>query len=558
MKNLQFQKFTENLSASEATDYSLWRITKHLKQPKQHIPPVLRLDGTWAKSDFEKSEAFAEYFAGVFQPNSPNIDANDLEILEYLDTPNQLELPIKPFMPAEVRDIINNNLNAKKSPGYDLITGKILKELPLKGLLLLTAIFNAVLRIDHFPVAWKKALVVVVPKPGKPLNQLTSYRPISLLPVASKVFEKLFLKRLRSLIIEDEVIPNHQFGFRQQHATIEQVHRVAEVIRDCLESKEYCSAAFLDVSQAFDKVWHSGLLFKIKKYLPHSCFLILRSYLTNRTFSIKFPTSRSSSQDIKSGVPQGSVLGPFLYLIYTSDLPKNPNVTIATFADDTAILSCDSDPATASRHLQQSLEDVANWMKKWKIKVNETKSVQVTFTLRHDTCPPVLLNNIALPQTSSVKYLGVHLDRKLNWRNHIWMKRLQLNSKLSKMSWLLNPKSKLSITNKTLLYKVILKPIWTYGIQIWGTASKSNIDILQRFQSKVLGKITNAPWYVSNQTLHKDLKIPFVSEEINRFSQRYIDKLNSHPNHLAVSLLDNSNTIYRLKRRNILDLPYNL
>lgn len=556
LKNQQFQTFTENLSATEATDYSLWRVTKNMKQPKQYIPPILRLDGTWAKSDLEKSEAFAEYFSSVFQPNSSNIIHDDLEILEYLDTPNQLELPIKPFTTSEVRDMIKNNLNAKKSPGYDLITGKILKELPLKGLLLLTAIFNAALRMEHFPIAWKRALVVVVLKPGKPVNQLTSYRPISLLPVASKLFEKLFLKRIQSLIIEDLIIPNHQFGFRQQHATVEQVHRVSEIIRNCLESKEYCSAAFLDVSQAFDKVWHFGLLYKIKKYLPHSCFLILRSYLSDRTFNIKFSNSRSSSQNVKSGVPQGSVLGPFLYLIFTADLPENPHVKIATFADDTAILSCDSDPVTASRHLQQGLEDIANWMSKWKIKVNETKSVQVTFTLRHGTCPPVLWNNAALPQTSSVKYLGVHLDEKLNWRNHIWMKRLQLNSKLSKMSWLLNSKSKLSLNNKILLYKIILKPIWTYGIQIWGTASKSNIDILQRFQSKVLRKIANAPWYVSNQTLHRDFKIPYVSEEISRFSRRYVNKLHYHPNHLALSLLDNSNTTYRLKRGNILDLPY--
>jgi hypothetical protein len=178
IKNQQFENFTENLSASEATDYSLWKVTKNMKQPKQHIPPILRLDGTWAKSDLEKSEAFAEYFAGVFKPNSPNVNPSDLEILEYLDTPNQLELPIKPFMPAEVKDIIKNNLNAKKSPGYDLITGKILKELPLKGLLLLTAILNAILRIEYFPVDWKRALVVVILKPGKPVNQLTSYRPI--------------------------------------------------------------------------------------------------------------------------------------------------------------------------------------------------------------------------------------------------------------------------------------------------------------------------------------------------------------------------------------------
>ncbi|CAK1579300.1 unnamed protein product [Parnassius mnemosyne] len=122
----------------------------------------------------------------------------------------------------------------------------------------------------------------MIGKPGKPVHEITSYRPISLLPVTSKVCEKVLLQRLMKELRKRSIIPDHQFGFRQDHGTVEQVHRVCRTIRDALEHKEYCSSAFLDVQQAFDKVWHTGLLFKIKSLLPHTFFGLLKSYLTDR------------------------------------------------------------------------------------------------------------------------------------------------------------------------------------------------------------------------------------------------------------------------------------
>lgn len=553
VKNQWFTEYSENLSPSASSDYSLWKATKHItNRPQSNLPPILKQDGSWAKSNLEKSEVFGTHFESVFKPH--NDDNPSDQVLEYLDSPLQMTLPVKPFSPSEIRNTIGKDLKEKKSPGHDLITGKLLKELPRKCIVFITLIFNAVLRLEHFPLQWKKAQLVVVPKPGKPNNQATSYRPISLLPVISKVFEKLFLRRIHILIKESDVLPYHQFGFRQKHSTIEQIHRIVDVIRQDLENKRYCSAAFLDVTQAFDKVWHTGLLYKIKKYLPHSCFKILKSYLSDRSFQIKYQDILTSFYEIKSGVPQGSVLGPFLYILFTADLPCDPNTTVATFADDTAILSSHFDPVVASQNLQISLQSFSNWLNEWRIKVNESKSTHVTFSLRSQICPPVYLNNNPIPQSNEVKYLGMTLDRKLNWRSHIWLKRQQLNLKLNNLNWLLGRKSKLSLKNKLLVYKVILKPVWTYGIQLWGTASSSNIEILQRFQSKVLRTLTGAPWYVSNLTLHRDLKVPCVKDEIRRFSENYLSKLNYHPNYIAVNLLDNSNFVYRLKRSSVLDL----
>jgi hypothetical protein len=127
---------------------------------------------------------------------------------------------------------------------------------------------------------------------------------------------------------------------------------------------------------------------------------------------------------------------------------------------------------------------------------NASKSLHVTFTTRSSTCLPVHLNNLQLE--SPIKYLGFHLDRRLTWRHHIFAKRKQLGPTLTKMYWLFGRKSLLSLSNKILIYKTILKSIWTYGIQLWGTASTSNVEILERFHTKALRLIEDAPWYVPN------------------------------------------------------------
>jgi hypothetical protein len=150
--------------------------------------------------------------------------------------------------------------------------------------------------------------------------------------------ETNFLMVLMPLVEHNKLIPTHQFGFGQRHSTIEQPHRILHRINEAFEHKAYCSAAFLDISQAFDKVWHTGLLYKLRQSLPLNYFLLLQSYLHNRQFFIKLASTHHTLSPINTGVTQDNVLGPLLYFMYTADLQTSPTTTIATFADYTAIL----------------------------------------------------------------------------------------------------------------------------------------------------------------------------------------------------------------------------
>lgn len=316
-----------------------------------------------------------------------------------------MSVPIKNFTSAEIREQIKN-LNKKKSPGYDLINGKVLSELPDEGIKFLRLLFNAILRLKYWPMQLKFGQIILIQKPGKPPHEVTSYRPISLLPQISKILEKLLIKRIHDNNILDEKLPDHQFGFRRYHSTIQQCHRIVTVISEALDSKEFCPAVYLDVQQAFDKVWHTGLLYKIKLHLPSEYYLIFKSYLSDRHFQIKYGQAYSSINSINSGVPQGSVFGPMLYLLYTADIPTTPETHIGTFADDTVVMCRHIDPQTATSRLQEHLSLIQTWLNKWRIKVNETKSSHVIYTLRHTQCPPVFLNNIEIPSAQVAKYFG--------------------------------------------------------------------------------------------------------------------------------------------------------
>lgn len=165
--------------------------------------------------------------------------------------------------------------------------------------------------LSYFPTTWIKSIIVLFYKPGKPPNHPSLYRPINLLPSLSKIL----LKRIYQFITEKKIIPNTQFGFRSNHSALHQIHRIVDNIASTLENKHYCNAVFLDVAEAFDRVWHKSLLYKIR-FLPAPLILTIKSFLLNRTFQVRYEDELSSTYPINAGVPQGSILAPLHYIIF--------------------------------------------------------------------------------------------------------------------------------------------------------------------------------------------------------------------------------------------------
>uniref|UniRef100_A0A6M2DQF2 Putative rna-directed dna polymerase from mobile element jockey n=1 Tax=Xenopsylla cheopis TaxID=163159 RepID=A0A6M2DQF2_XENCH len=536
------ESFSSYVSQLNRYDSSIWRHTKNKNKPTQiNFPLKIVNDDTWswAKSDLEKCEAFAEHLTQVYNKQT---STQDDEFLLY-QSPNQ-NVRIRPISPNEIQKEITR-MKPKSAPGSDKITPIMLKNLPLKGILFMCNIYNAILQFNYWPNIWKIAKMIVIPKPKKDLTSLNSYRPISLLSCISKILERLLLQRITDDYEESSWLPNYQFGFRKNHSTTQQCNRITNTILEGLNKKQYNIAVFLDVHQAFDKVWHADLKQKIKSTFPRY-FQILNSYLNNRKFYISIRNDSSNLKPINCGVPQGSVLSPLLYNLFTSDMPSNPVLTTCTFADDIAIVSNHENIQMANYHLQNYLSELEVWLKKWNMEVNVDKSQHLIVSLRPHNNPPLFLSNNPIPIKDSVKYLGLHLDCKLNWKTHIMKKKKQIELKMKNLNWLLGRSSKLSLDNKVLLYKTIIIPIWTYGIELWGCASKSNIQIIQRTQNKILRTLTNAPWYVPNFILHNDLNIQTVQDVIISRSTNYHTKLEVHTNSIISELPQPTR---RLKRK---------
>lgn len=545
VRDLQYEDKIKNLTATQDTDYSLWKELSHINRPIQRKDPIRNTNGTWQRSDKEKASAFRDHLCTVFTPYSYNADVEDLNQMNYfVDCPMPMCFDLPPVTIREISFQIKR-LNARKAPGSDGISARTIKNLPPQAIKLIMYIFNAILTLGHFPSLWKMARVVMVLKPGKNAHDVSSYRPISILSVFSKLIERIILHRMQEYM--ETVIPDHQFGFRSGHGTTEQCHRVVEYIKEAYEKKEYCSGVFIDVSQAFDKVWHVGLLYKIKCIFPRSLYVLLRNYISDRKFFVQVGTEHSELGSICSGVPQGSVVGPHLYVLFTHDLPQINEGFNGTFADDTVFLFSDLKPEFVSLRIQAHINLIENWCDRWNIKININKCQHVTFTLNKSDCPPVTYKGELIPRASHVRYLGLYLDRRLTFKDHIDKKRKELDIKRKKFYYILNRNSPLSLKNKLLIYKVMLKPIWTYCLPLWGLASSSNIEKIQRFQNITLRVCTGAPNFLSNEDLHKDLSLTTVQEEIHKVAERHRSKIENHRNALVDNLLSVTNT--RLKKK---------
>ena len=221
-KTASLTEYLESLDTTADSGYSLWRAARNLKRPVMSRPPLRKPNGDWGRNDIEKGKLFVDHLKQVFTPNTAN---------GYVELPPQVSLSsTATSLRFEMRDIerVIKDLNVKKAPGIDKISNKMIMEMPRSAKRLLLFIFNAVLRLEYFPLAWKISLISLIPKPGKDHTRAESYRPISLLSNISKLFEKALIKKLHLLVLpsEGECIPNHQFEFRSKHSTIEQTHRL--------------------------------------------------------------------------------------------------------------------------------------------------------------------------------------------------------------------------------------------------------------------------------------------------------------------------------------------
>ena len=444
------------------------------------------------------------------------------------------------------------------SPGLDDISAKVIKESANLFLEPLTHIFNLSFSKGVFPTELKISKVIPLYK-GDDSSLIKNYRPVSVLPLFSKILERLMYNRLISFIKLNDVLYKLQFGFREGHSTNIALTILVDKIASCLNDGEIVLGAFLDFSKAFDCVNHDILLCKLEHYGIRGVALDwFKSYLSERKQYVCFEGTNSMEMTITCGVPQGSILGPLFFLLYINDIANVSKVLFSIlFADDSNAFLTGKNIYSMVEIMNCELAKLVLWLKSNRLSLNIKKTKFMVFSNR-----PLMLDDLIvticnerIEQVTYIKFLGVIIDSKLTWEFHI----KYVKGKISKAIGLLC-KVRRYLTKSCLvtLYYTFLFPYLNYCIEVFGSAAQYHINSLVVLQKRAVRVITSSKFREHTAPLFKDLKLLTLQQLYLYRIGLFMFKVhhNKVPDVCQSIFVTNANVhSYNTRRRNHLHVP---
>ena len=485
----QESNFKKNMAEAGVCGRKKWKVIKQgllLERESKKITDIL-VNG----EKIDNEQLIATSFKNHFETCALSLANNLPPQSQVSDTTNVMtdgnNWSFKPVSELEIIKLINS-LKTKNSSGPDLLSNKMIKMEKFAFARLMKPLINASIAEGIFPESLKCATVIPIFKKGLTSN-LNNYRPIALLPVMSKVFEKVLNDQLTS-IIEGGFIDENQFGFRRAHSTEDALLKFANTVQKELAANNHVVSVFVDVSKAFDSCDHGILLRKIKKTgLDENGIDLIKSYLRDRQQSVFVNGIEGGSFVINIGVGQGTILGPTFFKIYIMDLHLHTNLLTVKFADDSTFVGSGKTKNAVETLVNNELVKIYDWFKLNKLTLHPNKSKFLVHS--RDKLIEVKINGVLLQrsgyglQEESVKLLGVEIDENLDWKCHIQ----NVIKKISKGNYLLwRHRKKLSINLKKTIYESFVRCHLLYGITVWGGASNVHLKPLIRMLAKIWSK----------------------------------------------------------------------
>ena len=500
--------------------------------------------------DDEKCELLNKYFSFIFSLEDANIPLPDIE----RRTNNFLRDIV--ITTDEIVDIIKI-LNPNKASGPDIISHKMLKLCPEKIAVPLQIIFNKSLLQCKYPTSWKIAHVIAIFKKGNK-SLPSNYRPISLISCVGKIMERVIYKYVFNHLQRNKLIYEYQSGFLPKYSTVHQLLEKYNCILNSLEKKEISCFVFCDFSKAFDKVWHKGLLHKIKSYGVDSNLLSwFSSYLQDRQQRVVINNSSSSLCNVSAGVPQGSVLGPLLFILYINDIAENLISLSRLFADDTSFSYSSRDELQIKTVIDHDLKELDEWSKKWLMSFNPDKTEIMLFSNTEIPELNFTFNGRTIPITNSHKHLGVTFSSDAKWSIHI---ENILSSIYKHLNVLRKLKYKLSRKNLEKLYLVYIRQIFEYASEVWDNCAVGNSNKLDQLQLEAARIVTGLPIFASSILIYKELSCESLTERRKRrkLQMFYNIQNNNAPRYLCdlIPPTIQSTTVYPLRNGSDIIIPF--
>lgn len=471
---------------------AFWAYYKNLNSQSSQIPTLIDDTGAVHNTDYEKAQVLNEYFASVFTKedlsSSPKIPPRRVS--------SQMT-PLK-FTEEEVLKVLSN-INPNKSPGPDEIHPKLVYELRNELAQPLTTLFNGSVISGKYPSDWREATVVPLHKKGSKADP-GNYRPVSLTSVICKLLEKLIKNSMMSHLTSNDLISDNQHGFVNKRSCTTNLLESLEYWVECIEEKAAVDIVFLDFAKAFDTVPHVRLIGKLVDYgFCNRTITWIREFLKGRTQVVKVNNVMSSKQSVASGVPQGSVLGPVLFVIYINDLPEVTDSPANMFADDTKTYEKIKQVLDSDK-LQNSIISLQGWGGTWQMGYNLIKCKHMR--LNGNILPPNQYSmrdanghQHSIETVSVEKDLGVNVDNNLNFETHIDNITKTAYRVLGTIKRTIKYMDKISFLT---LYKSLVRSHLEYAQEVWSPkriTDKRKLENVQRRATRLLPQLRGFTYY---------------------------------------------------------------
>ena len=505
-------------------------ITCRKKRDKNTINTIKMANGTSTSDPKIIADTLNDYFTNIGQNLSDQLPSPQVTYQQFLKNRQRNSFYLRPTDPMEVLEIIESF--SKNSLGPDKIPPKFVRIGAPALSNILSELINECFETGIYPDSLKIARLTPIHK-GDSIDQSCNYRPISILSILSKIMEKLTYNRLIRYIDKNCILNSNQFGFRKAHSTVHAITSIYEQILENINNDEHTISIYLDLSKAFDCVNHNILLSKLEHYGVRGVALnFFKSYLSNRKQYTVVNGHVSDLLNVICGVPQGSTLGPLLFLLYINDLATASKFAASLFADDTSLLLKHKDISYLERQCNIELVHINNWFLANRLTANLSKASKYMLTLgksrlKHPDRFELKMGDSVLEKVNSIKYLGVIFDEKFKWEDHI----SYISSKISCSVGIL---SKLRYyTNIETLIKVyhsLVGSHLSYGLGAWGKIGVTTLQPLRVLQNRAIRFISRAPRYrrLDNDYLNlRILKLDDLYEVavLKFMHQYYNDKL---------------------------------